>query len=98
MSPEVLIYIQTVKNYFIKNKEAREYFLNGVDEELFYKYLGEISQKNFDKEGEVMLNVNQFEFLKKAIKAISIVKDSKEEQLEEKFFVNVKGYGKFSLN
>lgn len=98
MSPEVLIYIQTVKNYFIKNKEAREYFLNGVDEELFFKYLGEISQKNFDKEGEVMLNVNQFEFLKKAIKAISIVNETKEEDLEDKFFFQVKGYGKFSLN
>ena len=35
MSPEVLIYIQSVKNYFKTNNEAKDYFLNGNDEELF---------------------------------------------------------------
>jgi len=49
MSPEVLIYIQSVKNYFKTNNEAKDYFLNGNDEELFFKHLSEISQKNFNK-------------------------------------------------
>jgi len=39
ISPEVLIYIQTVKNYFEINNEAREFFLSNSDEELFYKHL-----------------------------------------------------------
>ena len=34
LSPEVLIYIQSVKNYFDTNKEAGEYFLSGANEEL----------------------------------------------------------------
>ena len=68
MSPEVLIYIQSVKNYLEKNKDARDYFLQGVDEEIFYKYLAEISQKNFNDNGDVTLNISQFEILKRDYK------------------------------
>ena len=38
ISPEVLIYLQTVKNYFETNKEAKEFFLSNSDSELFYKH------------------------------------------------------------
>jgi magnesium-transporting ATPase (P-type) len=67
LSPEVLMYIQTVKHYFQNNQEAHDYFLGNTDEELFYEYLSEISQKNFDKDGEVMLNKEQFESLRKTM-------------------------------
>ena len=46
LSPDVLTYIQTVKNYLKKNEEARNYFLTGVDEDFFFQHLGEIAQKN----------------------------------------------------
>jgi hypothetical protein len=85
LSPEVLIYIQTVKNYFNTNKEARDYFLSNSNEELFFEHLGEISQKNFEKDGEVMLNIEQFDLLKNTIKAITIAKsDSKIKKVEIK--------------
>ena len=34
LSPEVLIYVQSVKNYFATNKEASEYFLSGSNAQL----------------------------------------------------------------
>ena len=101
MSPEVLIYIQSVKNYFKTNNEARDYFLNGNDEELFFKHLSEISQKNFDKNGEVMLDKNQFELLRTTTKVITIaVKEEtpEEKSIEEKIFQDIKGFGKICLN
>ena len=61
VSPEVLIYLQTVKNYFETNKEAREFFLSNSDGELFYKHMTEIAQKNFEKNGEATLDREQFE-------------------------------------
>jgi hypothetical protein len=76
-SPEVLIYIQTVKNYLNTNKEAHDYFLGNSDETLFFEHLAEISQKNFEKEGEVMLNREQFDLLRKTIIAITIAKSEK---------------------
>ena len=100
MPPEVLIYIQTVKNYFKTNIEAREYFLNGNDEELFFKHLSEISQKNFEKNGEVMLDKTQFELLRVTIQAIAIVTTPLENlpSVEDNIFIDMRGYAKICLN
>jgi hypothetical protein len=101
-SPEVLIYLQTVKNYLKTNLEAREYFLGDSDEELFYKHLCEISQKNYEKNGEVMLDKDQFELLKTTVKAISIVnKEIPEEpnkNIEKNIFMDLGDFGKICLN
>lgn len=98
MSPEVLIYIQTVKNFFEKNIEAKDYFLKNLDEKIFFKYLAEISEKNFKTNGEVALSVDQFELLKRTVIAISISKKTEEELDNSHLFFKVKDYGFFSLN
>jgi hypothetical protein len=77
ISPEVLIYIQSVKNYFEINKEAREFFLSNSNEELFYKHMTEIAQKNFEKNGEATLDREQFELLRRTIAAITVMSTSK---------------------
>lgn len=98
--PEVLIYIQTVKTYLNNNTEAKDYFIGESDEELFFNHLSEISQKNFETSGEVMLNKEQFELLRKTVAAISIAKkDITEEPIEnENMFFEMKGFGKICLN
>lgn len=103
--PEVLIYLQTVKNFFKSNEEARNYFISDSDEEVFFKHLCEISQKNFEDNGEVMLNKEQFELLRRTILAITISqKDIEEEVVEEipnqedNIFIDMRGYGKICLN
>ena len=77
VSPEVLIYLQTVKNYFETNKEAREFFLSNSNEELFYKHMTEIAQKNFDKNGDATLDREQFELLRRTIAAITVIGETK---------------------
>ena len=49
---EVLIYLQTVKKYFQTNQEAREYFISDSNEDVFFKHLCEISEKNFKQNGD----------------------------------------------
>lgn len=104
LSPEVLTYLQTVKNYLKKNDEARRYFLHGVDEEMFYIHLTEIAQKNHDQLGEPMLSKEQFDLLRKTMKAISIVDKSIIEledetpDVEKYIFVDYRGFGKICLN
>lgn len=88
ISPEVLIYIQSVKNYFETNIEAKEYFLSNSNEELFYKHMTEIAQKNFTKNGEAILNREQFELLRKTITAITVVSKKKVEIKNEDFDYN----------
>jgi hypothetical protein len=97
-SPEVLIYIQTVKHFFKNNKEAKDYFLSNSNEESFFKHLTEISQKNFDKNGEVMLSKTQFELLRKTISAIAVVEKSMENTTNDNIFVDIKDFGKICLN
>jgi hypothetical protein len=102
--PEVLIYLQTVKNFFKSNEEARNYFISDSDEEIFFKHLCEISQKNFEDNGEVMLNKEQFELLRRTILAITISQKDIEEVEEEipnqedNIFIDMRGYGKICLN
>lgn len=103
LSPDVLTYIQTVKNYLKKNEEAQKYFLTGIDEDYFFKHLGEIAQKNFDSLGEAMLNKEQFDLLRNTMKAISIVNKSIVEETqtvnpEENIFIDMRGLSKICLN
>ena len=97
-SPEVLIYIQSVKNFFKNNEEARNYFLSNSDEDFFFKHLIEISQKNFEKDGEVMLSKTQFELLRKTISAITVVEKTKNEIPKDNLFIEIKDFGKICLN
>jgi hypothetical protein len=107
--PEVLIYIQTVKTYFKNSEDAREYFIGNSSEEVFFQHLGEISQKNFETKGEVMLDKEQFELLRRTIAVITIVqqefvdedeitKEDKSYNPEENIFIDMRGYGKICLN
>ena len=66
MSPEVLIYIQSVKNHFNTDEERRSYFYSLETEEEFFKTLGSISEENLKKNGEPALSMLQFESLRKS--------------------------------
>lgn len=104
LSPDVLTYIQTVKNFLNKNEEARKYFLNGIEEELFYNHLSEIAEKNFESFGEPQLSREQFDLLRKTMRALSIVKKSIDELPEinkveeDKIFIDYRGIGKICMN
>ena len=98
MSPEVLIYIQTVKKFFISNEESKHYFLDNCDEELFFKYLEDISQKNFEKNGEPMLSEVQFELLRKTTKVIAISKKEYPQEEKNNIFMDVTGFDPICLN
>jgi hypothetical protein len=103
--PEVLIYIQTVKNFFKNNEGTREYFLSQIDEDTFFKFLGNISQKNFEEHGEVMLTEVQFELLRKTLIAMKISEIDETElpvdlsfdfELETIIYIDDRGYEKIT--
>lgn len=101
MSPEVLIYIQNVKNFLEKDQVTRDYFLSEIDENLFFQQLSEISQKNFEKDGEAMLTQSQFEDLRNSLLAMSITKKQYEKVIKEvnqNVIFDTKSYGVIILN
>jgi hypothetical protein len=64
-SPEVLIFLQKFKLYLENNIDVKKYFLGETDGENFFKYLLNIAQINFKKNGQPELSIEQFEFLRK---------------------------------
>jgi len=98
MTPEVLIYIQTVKNFLNNDEVSKHYFLDNCDEETFFKYLEEIAQKNFDKDGEPMLSEVQFELLRRTTKVIAISKKEYSKEQKNNITIDVQGFEPLCLN
>jgi hypothetical protein len=92
MSPEVLIYIQKIKNYMDTNEDANKYFLSGINSDDFYVQIREISENNFKKNGDPMLSREQFENIRE------LLKTTPEKNKEEKIFFELNGFGKICLN
>ena len=67
VSPEVLIYIQSLKYYFTSHSDAQKYFDVEGNEDAFFEHMTEMSQKNFEEEGEPQLSLEQFEELRRKI-------------------------------
>jgi hypothetical protein len=93
--PDILIYIQTVKNFLENNKGTKEYFLTNVDEELFYDNLGQIAQINLEKNGEPQLSKEQFEVLRLSLQIFKKVDD--DIQIEESIYEYIPNDIKFYL-
>ncbi len=92
MAPEVLIYVRTVKTYIQSNEDANQYFLSGLNPDDFYKQIENVSEKNFEKNGDPMLTKDQFENIRMTLKIKS------EENKNEKIFFDLNGFGKICLN
>jgi hypothetical protein len=99
LSHEVLIYIQKVKNFFESDIKVREYFLIDVNEDLFYEKIKEIAQDNYEKNGEPILNTEQFESIRSIFLSIEenkIINNNIEKNYN--FFIDHPGYEKICLN
>jgi hypothetical protein len=94
ISPEVLIYIQTIKNYISNNEETKEYFIGNNDAEIFYEKLLKKSENNFTEKGDPKLSKEDFEELKK-----SFTNKTKEKTDQmDNVFQNISTFGKICLN
>lgn len=94
MSPDVLIYIQSIKKFFTENVTAQKYFAIEGNEEKFYNNVSEISQKNYEENGDPELSVEQFEELR------NLISTNPEEGtvVTRAAFINIGNLGYMSLN
>lgn len=96
MSPEVLIYVQTVKNFINNNDDAKKHFAIQGNEEKFFQFVGELSQKNFEENGEPELTIFQLEEIRQKI--IDIKEKSGEILTGIGIFISIGDLGYISLN
>lgn len=97
-APEVLIYLQKVKNYFAVDEEAKNYFIIDDNFEFFFHHVQEISQKNFEDTGDPNLSQIQFELIRKTMMLLSIANKDYKDIKENGRFYDLGDFGKFSLN
>ena len=90
MDPEIIIYINKLRGYFNKNKEANDYFLKNTDEDKFFDMVTDMAQKNFSTKGDPTLDLPQFEAVKQTMKAIEISKRP-DSFYEPKIFIDERG-------
>ena len=93
-SPESLIYLQTLKNYFQNNEEAKNYFLSNLNEDDFYSNVLNVAEKNFRKNGEPQLTQEQLEFLRVSLMIFKKVEESDFSGIYEYEPTNLKFYYK----
>jgi Golgi nucleoside diphosphatase len=93
-SPEVLIYLQTVKKYIDGNEEAKKYFIANDSESDFFDLIGDISQINFEKRGQPELSKEQFELVRITLIAF---KKSEEEIPDDSIYEYIPNHINFYL-
>lgn len=63
--PEVLIYMNKVKDYILNNKNAKDFILSNCDnEDIFFYEMEKISIHNFTKYGDPELSRKQLDELR----------------------------------
>jgi hypothetical protein len=102
-SGEVLIYLQKVKLFFQNDDNAREYFLVETDEINFFNIVSEIAQENYDKKGDPILSIEQFESIRNQMINLDLNKNLENSDVKiisniYKIFLNHDGYEKICLN
>lgn len=82
---DVLIYIKELKSFLEKNKEASDYFLNDVDNDVFFENVATVAENNFNTIGECTLTENQFEIIRSLLlgQIKIIITDFQDEYINE---------------
>jgi hypothetical protein len=98
-NPEVLIYIDRIKQFLNLNEDARRYFLNNlIDENTFFENLYEISEKNYTENGEPELTQEQLEGLRNKLIVEKISTQQVYKYSEDGLFLFYKNYLPVCMN
>lgn len=93
--PDVLVYIQSVKDYLSKNMEAREYFIGTNSEDSFYELILDVAKINYEKRGEPQLSKSQFELIRITLNAFT--QAEQEESVNDLIYEYIPKHIKFYL-
>jgi hypothetical protein len=97
-SPEVLIYIQSVKNFFNNDDQTKNYFIFEGNEDLFYNQMTQVCQMKFEKDGETMLTIEEFEIIRLMVIQMATIKENINRKKTKDIFIDYREFGLFFLN
>lgn len=100
MEVDVLIYINTLKNFFDKDQQAYQDMFGTltIDKEIFFDEVIKLANKNYKETGEAILSTDQIYKVVDDILGKKLSKSHEETLLPPSFKKILKDFPPFSLN
>jgi len=100
MEVDVLIYINTLKNFFDKDQQAYQDMFGTltIDKEVFFEEVSKIANKNYKDSGEAILSTEQIYEVVDDLLGKKLSQRQEEIQLPPTFKKILKDFPPFSLN
>ena len=100
MEVDVLIYINTLKNFFDKDQQAYQDMFGTltIDKEIFFEEISIIANKNYKENGEAILSTEQIYEVVDTLLGKKLSQSQKETELPPSFKKILKDFPPFSLN
>ena len=100
MEVDVLIYINTLKNFFDKDQQAYQDMFGTltIDKKVFFKEVSKIANKNYKDSGEAILSTEQIYEVVDDLLGKKLSKKQEEIELPPTFKKILKDFPPFSLN
>ena len=100
MEVDVLIYLNTLKNFFDKDQQAYQDMFGTltIDKEIFFEEVSRIANENYKERGEAILSTEQIYEIVDDLLGKKLSQSEKEEQIPPTFKKILKDFPPFSLN
>ena len=100
MEVDVLIYINTLKNFFNKDQQAYQDMFGTltIDKDIFFKEVSKLANKNYKETGEAILSTEQIYEVVDDLLDKRLSKSQEESKLHPTFRKILKDFPPFSLN
>jgi hypothetical protein len=100
MEVDVLIYINTLKNFFKKDQQAYQDMFGTltIDKEIFFDEVVKLANKNYKETGEAILSTDQIYSVVDNLLGNKLSKTQEESELPPTFKKILKDFPPFSLN
>ena len=100
MEVDVLIYINTLKNFFDKDQQAYQDMFGTltIDKDIFFKEVSKLANKNYKETGEATLSTEQIYEVVDDLLGKRLSQVSEQAQIQTTFKKILKDFPPFSLN
>tara|TARA_B100000287_G_C20401926_1_gene689990 strand:- start:390 stop:692 length:303 start_codon:yes stop_codon:yes gene_type:complete len=100
MEVDVLIYINTLKNFFDKDQQAYQDMFGTltIDKEIFFEEVSRIANENYKERGEAILSTEQIYGVVDELLGKKLSQSNEEDRLPPSFKKILKDFPPFSLN
>tara|TARA_R110000803_G_scaffold39315_7_gene84890 strand:+ start:4473 stop:4775 length:303 start_codon:yes stop_codon:yes gene_type:complete len=100
MEVDVLIYINTLKNFFDKDQQAYQDMFGTltIDKDIFFDKVSELAKKNYKDKGEATLSTDQIYEVVDGLLEKKLTKSQKDYTTNPTFQKILKDFPPFSLN